>query len=161
MQNDRLRVIDADSHVDETEDTWEYVDDPSLKPLIGRYENHPDGRGRYWLIDGNKVPRANRDDSITGTTVETRELLDVEARLRHMDELGVDIHVIYPTTLLRCTATRPEVELNVTRSYNRWIADRTAQGGGRLRWVFVPSPLNIDESVVQKITTRKMPLVPA
>jgi len=140
-------VIDSDTHVDETEGTWNYVDDEAFRPTLGRYENHPDGRANFWLIGGNKVRRANRDDSITRTTVATRELLDVGARLRHMDELGVEVQVIYPTIFIRCTATEPEVELNVTRSYNRWLADRTGQAGGRLRWVFVPSPLNMDETV--------------
>lgn len=139
-------VIDSDTHVDETDATWEYVDAPEFKPVGGNFAPG-EGRRRYWLIDGYKRRRADRDDSVTKTTVETRELLDVAARLRHMDELGVQVQVIYPTLFINPPSGRPEVELNVTRSYNRWIAERTGRSAGRLRWVFVPSPLNIDESV--------------
>ena len=143
---EKLTVIDADSHVDETDATWEYVEQGEFRPIGG---NFPPGAGRkkYWLIDGYKRRRPDRDDVITKTTVEQRELLDVPSRVRHMDELGVDVHVMYPTLFLQGSAVRPEVEISITRGYNRWIADRTAQSGGRLRWVFVPSPMNIDESV--------------
>ncbi len=52
------------------------------------------------MIDGKRQVRFIRSDKDSGTTVETRELLDVKARLKHMDELGTDIQVIYPTLFL-------------------------------------------------------------
>ena len=48
---------------------------------------------------------------------------DIQARLKHMDGLGVDVQVLYPTIFLRPFTRRPEVELAVTRSYNRWLID--------------------------------------
>lgn len=144
---EKLRVIDSDTHVDETEATWEYIpaNGQEFKPTpVG--DIRPGGR-RHWLIDGLKFTRPSRDDTITKTTVVTRELLDVPARLRHMDELGVEVQVIYPTIFLQNMAERPEAELSITRSYNRWLADRTAQSGGRLRWIFVPSPRNLETTV--------------
>ncbi len=133
---DERHVIDSDTHVDETEATWDYMPpgDEDFKPTRG---TDPDTRRGYWLIDGYKVQRANRKDSAGWTTVETRELLDVGARLRHMDELGVEVHVIYPTVFNRNPAVRPEVELSLTRSYNRWLADRTAVARARMRWICV------------------------
>src|SRR5439155_12706185 len=74
-----------------------------------------------------------------------RELHDVPARVRHMDEMGVDVQVIYPTYLQALQTMRPEVELALCRSYNRWLADKTAQSNGRLRWVVIPPILSMDK----------------
>src|SRR5436309_14579194 len=68
---------------------------------------------------------------------EAREGENVEVRLRHMDQLGVDIQVLWPTLFLERVADRPEAEIAVCRSYNRWLADIWQQAKGRLRWVCV------------------------
>src|SRR5581483_9778634 len=63
-----------------------------------------------------------------------RELEDVAGRLRHMDELGIDVQVLYPS-ILTSFSERPEVEAGLWRAYNRWIIDATKGTNGRLRWV--------------------------
>ncbi|HLG72229.1 MAG TPA: amidohydrolase family protein [Chloroflexota bacterium] len=146
-----MPVIDADTHVDETEDTWEYIQpgDEAFKPVVG-YPSNPDPNRpltRYWMIDGKRQQRFTRDDERTRTTVEMRELLDVSARLRAMDELGTDIQVIYPTLFLPEGTDKPEVELATRRSYNRWLADRCAQSKGRLRWVCLPPYRSMDKAL--------------
>ena len=93
-----MRIIDADTHIDETDGTWEYMRESDLpfKPTTA-YPQNPDPKlppARYWMIDGKRQIRFIRSDVDSGTTVETRELLDVKARLKHMDELGTDIQVI-------------------------------------------------------------------
>src|SRR5438105_3899224 len=98
-------TIDADTHVDETEDTWEYMlpNEKDLKPEAGVPTGDPDPNRpptRYWIIDGQRQPRLTRSDEKTHTTVETRELLDVKERLIDMDELEVQTQVIFPTTML-------------------------------------------------------------
>src|SRR5205809_826911 len=80
-----------------------------------------------------------------GTTVETRELRDIDARLRDMDELRIDVQVLYPTMFLGGFSSRAEVDLALTRSYNRWMAASTAKSGGRLRWVALMPMLSIGE----------------
>src|SRR5207302_1230767 len=82
-----------------------------------------------------------------GTVQATRELVDVAARLRQMDELRIDIQVLYPTLFLSAMTARPEVELALTRSYNRWIAAATESSHGRLRWVAQMPMLTIDKAV--------------
>ena len=88
--------IDVDAHVDESEATWEYLDngasrfkpitlDPGVATAPGDARPH-----RLWVIDGNIRLRRWRDDRRTGTVQATRELLDVDARIRHMDELRID-----------------------------------------------------------------------
>ena len=91
--------VDVDAHIDESEATWEYLDngtrrfkpvtlDPGAATVPGDARPH-----RLWLIDGTIRLRRWRDDKRTGTVQATRELLDVEARIRHMDELRVDVQV--------------------------------------------------------------------
>ena len=146
-----MPIIDADTHVDETEDTWEYIlpGDETYKPVTG-YPRNPDPKRpptRYWVIDGKRQMRMFRDDARTQTTVEMRELLDVSARLRAMDERGVDVQVIYPTMFLVEGTDKAEVDLVTRRSYNRWLADRCAQSGDRLRWVCLPPLRDMDQSL--------------
>ena len=146
-----MLVIDADTHVDETESTWEYMreDEFQFKPTTGYPAKSDPSRpsSRYWLIDGQRQIRFIRDDEKTRTTVETRELLDVSARLRAMDERGIHLQVIYPTLFIMEATTRPEVSVALRRSYNRWLADRCAQSKGRLRWVCLPPTMVIDEAI--------------
>ena len=53
-----------------------------------------------------------------------------------MDELGTDIQVLYPTTLLGlATLSRPRTQVAMCRAYNRWMGDVWRKGKGRLRWV--------------------------
>ena len=55
-----MAIIDADTHVDETDDAWEYLDkaDLSFIPVTvnqgapGGSASTPRGYNRYWLIDG-------------------------------------------------------------------------------------------------------------
>lgn len=149
-----MAVIDADTHVDECEDTWTYMDESEAKyrpiTVIPTEEMAPGttapGYDRYWLIDGQLKLRRVRNDRRTGTTVETRELHDVGARLRHMDELKIDVQVMYPTLFISHVSSNPEIELALCKSYNRWLADKSAQGSGRLRWVAMPPLLSIDKA---------------
>src|SRR5262245_22377358 len=94
-----MRAIDADAHIDETDQTWEYMDerDRQFKPISFELAEHEpmgpsDGRRHnLWLISGNARLHRFRSDQATGTTKATRELLDVDARLRHMDELEIEV----------------------------------------------------------------------
>ena len=153
-----MGIIDADTHIDETEDTWEYMQDADLpyKPTTA-YPTNPDPKlppARYWVIDGRRQVRFIRSDKDSGTTVETRELLDVKSRLKHMDELGTDIQVIYPTLFLMEATEKPEINAAIRRSYNRWLSDRCSQSGGRLRWVCMP-PLQNMQYALEEIRWAK------
>lgn len=149
-----MPIIDADTHVDETEETWKYLDEASrgITPVTVIHQTsvpgqRPAGDDRYWLIDGALRLRRVRDDKRTGTVVETRELLDVPARLRHMDELGVDIHIMYPTLFITAVSERSDVELALCRAYNRWIAAKCEGTNGRLRWIAVLPTLSMDQTL--------------
>jgi predicted TIM-barrel fold metal-dependent hydrolase len=144
-------IIDADTHIDETEDTWEFLreDEREFKPVTA-YPPNPDPNRRptrYWMVDGHRQPRFIRDDKRSGTTVEMRELLDVPARVEAMDKMGTEVQVIYPTLFLVQATERPEVEVAIRRSYNRWLADRCSLANGRLRWVCLPLTMDIEQGI--------------
>jgi predicted TIM-barrel fold metal-dependent hydrolase len=85
------------------------------------------------VIEG-KLEGKHRSNVMPNTTEALREMDDIQGRLRHMDELGVDVQVLYPSLFLRPVTERPEVELALCKTYNRWMADIWRQGQGRLRW---------------------------
>ena len=74
-----MMVIDCDTHVDETEATWDWLQpgeeefrpttafppvlDPARRPT------------RYWMVDGHRQPRPYRDDTRSQTTIETRDMV--------------------------------------------------------------------------------------
>ncbi|MFI5266357.1 MAG: amidohydrolase family protein [Chloroflexota bacterium] len=148
-----MRAIDADAHIDENEQTWEYMDEAErqFKPIgFTLADSEPAGpsdgrRHNVWLISGNARLRRFRSDKASGTTRETRELIDVDARLRHMDQLGIEVQALYPTTFLHTATARPEVDVALCKTYNRWMAERTAGSHGRLRWVALAPALAMDE----------------
>jgi predicted TIM-barrel fold metal-dependent hydrolase len=152
-----MQAVDADAHVDETDETWEYLGEGErrYKPLSLELSAHEaagpsDGRRhKVWLVGGNARLHRFRSDEATGTTQATRELLDIGARLRHLDELGIEVQALYPTTFLHAVTDRPEIDVALCKSYNRWIADRTAGSGGRLRWVAQAPMLSITDAVAE------------
>ncbi len=148
-----MRVIDADTHVDETEDTWEYLL-PSERAYRPTCDTDPSDGKQYWTIDGNRFLRIPRDFAKTGTTVEARELKDVRVRLADMDRMGTEVQVIYPTVLLLAPAQRPEVDLAVRRAYNRWVGERCDASGGRLRWVCLP-PVGLMDAALEELCWAK------
>jgi predicted TIM-barrel fold metal-dependent hydrolase len=135
--------IDADAHVLETEKTWEYMEgaERQYRPqVIGSTDGTTNDE--YWLVDGTL--RLKSRNVGKNTPMASRELRDVTSRLRHMDELGVDIQVIFPTIFIIPLTPRPEIELALCRSYNRWMADIWKQAKDRLRWVAVLPLFSID-----------------
>src|SRR6266545_4535996 len=146
-----MGVIDSDTHIDETEATWEFMAESEIgfKPKTDAPAVLDPNRPpvRYWVIDGHRQPRFLRDDKRSRTTVATRELLDPMARVRDMDKMGTDVQVIYPTMFLVGVTDTPEVEVSIKRSYNRWMADRCSETNGRLRWVCLPPFLDMDQAI--------------
>jgi len=145
-----MPTIDSDAHVVETEHTWDFIETTQQKfrPLIVRPRG--EGGAEYWFIDGKirglvrLVMTAKEMDQVadrTGRVMnaprETREMENVPARLKHMDELGIDVQVLYPTVFIEQISEKPDWEIAICKGYNRWLADIYRQGQGRLRWICV------------------------
>ena len=156
-----MLTIDADAHVIETEHTWDYMDpsDSHFRPFVVAPTSLSTSTERYWMIDGKVqgLQQAITDKRLseiatnTGGNVETtesaRQMEDIDVRLSHMDELGIDIQVLQPTIFIEQVTDRPEVEVALCRSYNRWLVDIWNQGNGRLRWVAVLPLLAMNEAL--------------
>jgi len=143
-----MAVIDSDAHVLETERTWDYMleSERPLRPRIVPTPDDPTSGGESWLIDGTYLGKA-RNVGYDDTTREAREMEDIKARLKHMDDLDVDVQVLYPTFCLRPYTRRPEVELALARSYNRWLIDIWKAAPDRLRWVALLPLLSMDKAL--------------
>ncbi|MFQ5538988.1 MAG: amidohydrolase family protein [Candidatus Binatia bacterium] len=142
-----MPTIDADTHVLETPRTWDYMDESEheMRPQIVTPARGDELGTEFWLIDGRLHPKSLNVGKDTPKA--SREMQDVEARIRHMDELEVDVQVLYPTVFLRPLTRRPEVELALCKSYNRWLADIWRKGGNRLRWIAVLPLLSIEKAI--------------
>jgi uncharacterized protein len=142
-----MAVIDSDAHVIETDRTWEFMDESEqqFKPPVVVDATNP--ARAFWVIDGRLRPRGFANVG-SETPKESRELLDVAARLRHMDELGTDVQVIYPSMLTHMTDRRA-LDIALCRSYNRWMAQVWRESNNRLRWITRLPLLDVDESLAQ------------
>ena len=141
-----MPVIDADAHVIETDRTWQFVDEPlrQYAPTAATKEGVPTPGGDYWLIDGSIRSRLGNIGPLFPK--ESREMLDVSARLKHMDELGTDIQVLFPSILTPYTE-RPEVEEAFCHTYNRWMTDCWKHDKKRLRWAAILPLMDIEKAV--------------
>jgi len=155
-----MPTIDADAHVIETERTWDFLDPSERKYRPTLTDPTPGSHRERWYIDGKvcgfRFPsfteRELEDRSTrTGRDVRTpqaaREMDDVSLRLKEMDRLGIDVQVLHNTLFIEQITDRPEVEVALCRSWNRWLADIWKQAGGRLRWSMVPPLLSISDAL--------------
>ena len=151
-----MGAIDADAHVVECERTFDYIDPEyqDLKPrvMVPKTDDgiELDNEGlaaqrEYWVIDG----RLQGKESNIGhnTTKESREMANVQVRLDHMDELDIDVQVLYPTVFLRAWTQDPTTEYALCKSYNRWLADIWSQAPDRLKWAVMPPLLSMEKTM--------------
>ncbi len=152
----RLMVIDADAHVIETDQTWNYLRDSETKyrPQFISTDSGP--RHRYWLVNGrlSGLPSAASSDedieirstkALRNVSVDSkaRKMEDIDLRLAHMTKLGIDIQVLHNSIWIHQVTNLPEAEVALSRSWNRWLAEIWEQGDGRLRWTCVVPVLDL------------------
>jgi predicted TIM-barrel fold metal-dependent hydrolase len=150
-----MGFIDADAHVLECEETWDYLDpsEREYKPVTFEIPPSP-GQvlppTQIWLVGDTFARRFPSDGRPGGFGKEysasATHLLDAAGRIAEMDALGVDVQVLTSTNFIAVEFDDPLAEAAITRSWNRWMADRTAESGGRLRWVMVPPTLTMERS---------------
>lgn len=154
--------IDADAHVVESPHTWEYLTPSEAKYRPSLFKHDDDADKQNWVIDGKirglfrftftEAALAERSRKLgrqMTTSTETRDMANVGARLRHMDELGIDLQVLYPSIFLDQCTERPEVDVALCGAYNRWLADVWKEGVGRLRYMCVVPFLSMPDALDQ------------
>jgi predicted TIM-barrel fold metal-dependent hydrolase len=145
-------IVDADTHVIESEAIWEHFD-PQLahrRPVAMVQPDPKGGKGRTrWMIDGVAVPKPDGKggQALATPPVDpeeaqsrgwlTKSMLDLEARLEDADEMGVDVQVVFPTLFIAHLTSDPELDVALSQAYNRFMATRWEEGHGRVRWIAV------------------------
>ncbi len=151
-----MSVIDADTHVDESESTWARLAGTTfekympatveLPPEVAKRAGFRGATTRKWVVEDRLQNRAVRDEVNHPLRVR-RELEDVPGRVAQMDEMGIDMQVIFPTFFIRYATDNAEAEWALTTTYNRWLAEKCAESGGRLQWAAVLPLLQPDAAV--------------
>ena len=154
--------VDADAHVVESPRTWDYLQPAEQKYRPALFDPQDNSGRQHWVIDGkirglfrftfSAEDLAKKSEQLgrnMTTSIETRDVENVGARVRHMDELGIDIQILYPSIFLDQCTERPEVDVALCGAYNRWLADIWRQGKGRLRWMCVLPLLSIPDALDQ------------
>lgn len=146
-----MPVIDADTHVIECEQTWAYFDkaDEALRPKIVTSEEpvthkreSPMSGHAFWLVDGRMYMKGGQVAARYPDG--TRDMTNPDARIKHMNELGIDTQVLIPSFFLGSILEHADTELALAKSYNRWMADVCHDRTDRFRWLVVPSLKNIE-----------------
>ena len=152
-------VVDADAHVIETEHTWDFLDssDAKYRPDL---VSSKDPTRQYWVVDGKirgvRFPTLSERElaslsDTAGRNMQTlpasRSMDDVSLRVKHLDDLGIDVQVLHNTIWLEQVTDQAKTEVALVYSWNRWMADVWKQGNGRLRWSCVFPVLDMEEAV--------------
>jgi len=158
-------VVDADTHIIESAAMWELLDKEMYdqRPLLLKAPSDTmyGSFNAFWLIDGNIFPKsAGRGGSLLSTPSESdnqsvrrdidlaiREITDPEARVKSLDQRGVEMEVIYSTLFGVYLTDDVNLDVALCRAYNRWMADVWSKGHNRLRWTAVFPLTSIDESI--------------
>jgi predicted TIM-barrel fold metal-dependent hydrolase len=149
-----MSAIDSDAHVVECEATFDYIDPEyhDYKPRVMLQKDDDnitmDNEGKapqreFWVIDGRILPKEGNIGH--NTAKESREMTNIASRLAHMDELEIDVQVLYPTVFLRPWTVDPTIEYAICKSYNRWLTDIWKVAPDRLKWAVMPPLLSMDK----------------
>jgi hypothetical protein len=126
-------VIDADAHVIKSNLTWDYLKpaEEKYRPKIAIDNSNPkikkwdvNGEVRAFVVETVEAPdgigtTAGKSDRNVGTPAETRQLRDIEGRLKHMDALDIDIQILHNSLWLYSLTTDPDAEAAMTFAWNK------------------------------------------
>ena len=168
-----LGVVDADTHIAESEGIWEFIDAEMYprRPVLVSVPDDTlyDDSNAFWLIDGDIFPKpsgkggfrlvtpsaAKSQSSRGDITIASREITDPKVRLADMDRLGIQIQVIYPTLFLIYLTDDPALEVALCRAYNKFLAHVWSADEERLRYVAVLPLRSIEASLAEMRTVKE------
>ncbi len=131
-------IVDMDSHVMEPPDLWDRYIEPKYRDRSIHIRKNEDGTEE--LVVDNKVLLKGRLAALGGVEHRADELFtradipymegcpvasyDTDARIKLLDEWGVDAGVVFPTIgILWDKPDDPELAMAYARAYNNWLWD--------------------------------------
>jgi len=147
-------VVDVDAHHVETV-SWneivQYIDDPVVRDQALHFHKDRIGAPPYGLNGdlglryqsvGGRIPH---QDGLREKVEDTSVHRDVTLTRRAMDSLGVDNMVVFPTPLLFLGLhPQPEMEVWLSRAYNKWMQEKLLSADNRIKFLAV-LPYNTPE----------------
>ncbi len=159
---DGMEIIDSDGHVIEPAVVWKEYAEPAFRDqldvpgggaqMLGMRRSYPDTNLNLNLeIEIEKesagwpdiVPAAETWKEGVRTHMERPGGYDPRARLADMDEEGIDVAVLYPTSMLTWVE-EPDLFGAACRAYNSWLHDYCAEAPTRLYPVAVVPVQDLD-----------------
>jgi len=132
-----LFIVDVDAHhyeSDHYDEILTYIEDPIFRNEI-RYQGW--GRNGVMSPDGTYQNMGGRIARLTGRDKEKAppgQHRDITLTKRWMDAMGIDSICLFPTPMLTLGAVpRREVEVGISRAYNRWLIERVLAHETRIR----------------------------
>ena len=160
-------VLDSDGHVMERLEPFEEYLEPPYRPPRILVDSQT--KTRYWLIEGKLISRpqgpgmgtaigfidhpvhpvlGNKMPKMIAT--DNGALEDIPGRLADLDQEGIDLQVLYPTTLLAIPfITDKDYATALCRAYHNYVADRI-KGCDRLRAV-AAIPIQDPSSAIEEM----------
>lgn len=169
---DGYKIYDADAHVMMSPAMWEDLPKEYAfrrpRPVMigdsddlggwktswlvdGRLEPHPFGPGTHaantpamTMVDYGADPLLAGDFAGEPHPIGVVDMTDPDARVKAMEEMGIDAQVMFPSTVYASMTTDPGLETALFRSYNRYVAGQCAKHKSRLKWAGLLSMRDAD-----------------
>ena len=164
-----MAYIDADSHVYEVDETWDFLPKkyrhrrPVTVTIPPKDAPYMGVDNSFWLVDGKAMqwtwgpgtvqigcPLTSVHAGMKEFSVGNQSMMDVPARLADMDRAGVDVQVLYPTLLFAPMTDDDDFQAALEISYNRWIKERCDEAPDRLKWS-ASLPLRSPKAAVKEV----------
>lgn len=149
---ERLRVVDADAHLDPPHEMWaDYLPQSlrALAPVIEEGEEHDwivfEGERRPLKMINNQAGRQGKDFKMSGKRSEMRAAWLPKLRLEDMDTDGIDAAVLFGGGPLG--TANSELYIASFEAYNRWLWDFCGADRKRLVGVAYLPMRDVDETL--------------
>ena len=152
-----LKVISADSHVQESPELFETRVPEEFRERLPRIVEEEDG-AQYQFLEGRKKRRfdiaegnVNEEDLEREFRSDPSGGTDIPFRLKDQDRDGIAAEVVYPNSLLHLFASPdPEYQIGVARAYNDWAIDVFGGHPDRFAPAAILPVINV-EAAVQEV----------
>jgi predicted TIM-barrel fold metal-dependent hydrolase len=148
---ERTKVIDSDGHVVETEETFTKYLEASYRERRPRHIRDSWGKDR-WLVEGKIAVPDPVDAGYLGDwdalTLVRPGGSEPYARLKDMDEEGIDVAVLYGTlsSALPLMTEDAKFSAALCQAYNNWLADYCQANPKRLKGVALVPYQDLEEA---------------